>query len=98
MAFNKKSLQNLQNKGRPKGGKNKFTDLKKSFLDAFEKIGGTDGLAIWAKDKRNRAAFYNIVSKLLPTQIKLDTPIVPDKIIFEHKIMEDPRKKKELKE
>lgn len=96
MAYNKKCLKNLtlSGKGRKKGAKNKFTDLKKSFLDAFEQIGGTEGLAKWAMDKRNRAAFYNIVSKLLPTQIRLDTPIVPDKIIFEHKIMDDPRKKK----
>lgn len=32
------------NTGRPKGAKNKFTNLKQSFLDAFVDLGGTEGL------------------------------------------------------
>jgi hypothetical protein len=55
--------------GRPKGSKDKFTDLKQAFLDAFEQTGGTEGLAEWAKNKDNKAQFYQMVTKLLPKQI-----------------------------
>ena len=58
-------------KGRPKGSKNKFTALKDTFLQAFEDIGGVDELANWGKQKENRTAFYQIISKMLPKEIEL---------------------------
>lgn len=67
----KKRIQNLlpnMGKGRKKGSLNKFTTLKDSFLYAFEKIGGKEGLAEWAKKPKNRGAFYAIVAKMLPNK------------------------------
>jgi len=58
--------------GRIKGSKNKFTGLKKSFLDAFEQTGGTEGLVKWAKAKNNKAQFYQMITKLLPKQVEGD--------------------------
>lgn len=65
--INPKSLKNLQKTGRPKGTKNKFTDLKASFLDAFEAAGGTEFIIAFAKDKRNQAAFLHMLARMLPT-------------------------------
>ena len=56
--------------GRPKGSKNKFTSLKQSFLDAFEQTGGTEGLKKWIQEnKRNRANFYQMVTRLFPQEV-----------------------------
>jgi len=67
-------------KGRPKGSNNKFTDLKQTFLDVFDKIEKeaeekehVDGLYDWAmKNSRNQGMFYQIISKMLPTNISAD--------------------------
>ena len=60
-----------RNPGRPKGSLNKFTTLKQSFLDAFEKTGGTRGLVKWTKTKdKNREAFYQMVTKLFPQEVE----------------------------
>ena len=57
-------------KGRPKGSKDKFTDLKNSFLEAFEKLGGVDALVEWAKKNANtKAQFYAMITKLFPRTI-----------------------------
>lgn len=59
------------NPGRPKGSKDKYTNLKKAFLEAFEKTGGTDGLVQWIKEnKRNRAIFYQMLTKLFPMTVE----------------------------
>ena len=59
--------------GRPKGSKNKFTDLKNAFLEAFEELNGTEGLVKWAKmNNRNRAQFYQMITKMLPSNVSLD--------------------------
>ena len=59
--------------GRPKGSKNKFTDLKNAFLEAFEELNGTEGLVKWAdKNDRNRAQFYQMITKMLPSNVSLD--------------------------
>ena len=66
--------------GRPKGSTNKFTDLKKAFLDTFEKIEKesrkkkrakkVDSLFEWAtKNPKNQGTFYQIISKMLPNSI-----------------------------
>ena len=69
--------------GRPKGAVNKFTSLKQSFLDAFEQTGGTEGLKKWIiENKRNRAMFYQMTTKLFPQEvshsgeIKTNDPLV----------------------
>ena len=82
----KKRIQNLlprMGRGRKKGSLNKFTTLKDSFLYAFEKIGGREGLAEWAKKPKNRGAFYAIVAKMLPS--KTDIGNLSGRIIFEIK-------------
>jgi hypothetical protein len=50
---------------------NKFTSLKQSFLDAFKKMGGTETLMAWAqKNDHNKAAFYQMVTRLFPQEVK----------------------------
>jgi len=58
--------------GRPKGAKNKIPkSLKESFLEVYEMLGGTKGLYQWAsKSEKNRAIYYQIVSKLLPQELE----------------------------
>lgn len=67
---------------RKKGSKNKFTALKDQFLNAFEAIGGEKELAAWAKDKRNRPAFYGMIAKMLPA--KIDADIREKKTVIMH--------------
>ena len=58
------------NPGRPKGSPNKFTTLKQAFLDAFEQTGGAAGLVDWIrKSERNRATFYQLVTRLFPQEV-----------------------------
>jgi hypothetical protein len=65
--------KSVYKKGRPKGLKNKFTDLKKEFLSAFETIGGGEELARWAQNKRNRTAFYGMIAKMLPKEVNVES-------------------------
>lgn len=58
--------------GRPKGTRNKFTNLRESFLNAFEEIGGEEELANWAMQQRNRAIFYKMIAQMLPRNIDVD--------------------------
>jgi len=63
------------NPGRPKGAKNKFTSLRSSFLEVFEKLGGTQGLLDWcARSSKNQAQFYSWVTKMLPSGIEISSP------------------------
>ena len=58
--------------GREKGSHNQFTSLKDSFVDAFksDELNGTEGLITWAKKSdRNRATFYQMITKMLPTNV-----------------------------
>jgi hypothetical protein len=56
--------------GRPKGVKNKLTNLREAVLEAFDQVGGTEYLARLANGTQSdRAAFIGLVSKVLPTQI-----------------------------
>ncbi len=53
--------------GRPKGSVNKFTNLKNSFLEVYEDIGGTEGLKTWVNEnKLNKRLFYQWITRLLP--------------------------------
>jgi hypothetical protein len=59
------------NPGKQKGTTSKFTSLKQSFLEAFEKTGGTAGLAAWINSSpRNRAVFYQLITKLFPQEVQ----------------------------
>ena len=65
-----KSGQSGNPDGRPRGSKNKFTNLKNDFLKAYEDIGGVEGLIVWIKEsKRNKAMFYQWLTKMLPTSL-----------------------------
>ena len=58
-------------KGRPKGAKDKFTDLKTSFLDVYKRMGGDDALLKWAtKDNQNMSTFYLMLKTMLPKEIQ----------------------------
>ena len=65
--------------GRQKGSTNKFTDLKQSFLDAFEKIEVESKkdekikslYELATKNDRNQMTFYQIISKMLPSNVTL---------------------------
>lgn len=67
--------------GRPKGSTNKFTDLKKSFLDVFEKIekeGAKKNSKVktfydWATiNTKNQGLFYQMISKMLPSNVGIE--------------------------
>ena len=66
--------------GRPKGTVNKFTSLKKAFIQAFDKLGGTEQLVHWAEyDNANLRVFYQMVARMLPREISLgDLDIKPN--------------------
>ena len=71
MAIHPNSKKNLK-KGRPKGAKNKFTNLKDSFLKAYEAkdgFGGDEALIKYAK--KDPDTFLNMVTKLFPKDIKV---------------------------
>lgn len=54
--------------GRQKGSQNKTTvAVKEAFREAFELLGGTQALVVWAAD--NPTQFYQLYSKLIPTEI-----------------------------
>ena len=80
MANPKPKLSNLTNKGkgRVKGSKNKFTDIKKSFLEAFDRLGGVDALVSWGSKEKNRALFYQLVVRLVPKELEIDADIGND--------------------
>lgn len=56
--------------GRQKGSLNKTSlNVKEAVLRVYEKIGGDDAFAEWAKD--NKTEFYKITAKLIPRDIEL---------------------------
>lgn len=60
---------NKLGRGRPRGSKNRFSTLKASFIEAYEKLGGTRGLLKWIKENpKNKAAFYHDLVRLIPTR------------------------------
>ena len=56
--------------GRPKGSRNKFTQLCDEFLLAFEEVGGREALVKWAES--NPDQFYRLVVQLLPKERTVD--------------------------
>lgn len=72
--------------GRSKGTPNKTTvAVKEAFRDAFDDLGGVPALVEWAK--KNPTQFYQLYSKLLPTEVdatisgKADAPAVKVQIV-----------------
>ena len=56
--------------GRPKGVKNRLTNLREAVLEAFDTVGGPEYLVKLANGTQSdRAAFVSLVSKVLPTQV-----------------------------
>lgn len=79
----KRGNPNLPNPGpgRPKGSRNKFTDLKQAYLNVFEKIekeslkkdSGVKSFFEWAtKNNRNQGMFYQMISKMLPSNVSME--------------------------
>lgn len=57
--------------GRPKGVKNRLTNLRDAVLEAFDTVGGPAYLVQLAQGTQSdRAAFVSLVSKVLPTQVQ----------------------------
>lgn len=58
--------------GRAKGTPNKLSStVKENVIAVFNRLEGTAGMAKWAKE--NPTAFYQIYSKLLPTEVEQKT-------------------------
>lgn len=56
--------------GRPRGVKNKLTNLRDAVIEAFDRVGGVDYLVKLANGTQSdRAAFTSLMNKVLPTQI-----------------------------
>lgn len=56
--------------GRPRGVRNKLTDLRTAVLEAFETVGGAAYLVKLAEGTQSdRAAFVSLMNKVLPTQV-----------------------------
>lgn len=56
--------------GRPKGVRNKLTNLRDAVIEAFDRVGGVDYLVKLANGTQSdRAAFTSLMNKVLPTQI-----------------------------
>lgn len=71
------------NPGRPFGSKNKFTDLRNAFLDAFNDMGGAEELMRWGKLAKNRQFFYGMIAKMLPKEMILAAqPDAPENLPF----------------
>ncbi len=79
-----------ENAGRKKGTPNKITtDIKQFYLDILNhvKMEGLEGAAtVFSKNDRNKITFYQIISKMLPTNMTVDgnldlTYIVSDKFL-----------------
>lgn len=76
--------------GRKKGTPNKFTNLKQAFLDVYEKIEKQSmedervkSLYKWAiKNDKNQGMFYQMISKMLPSNVTVDNKM-PEKFIIE---------------
>ncbi len=67
--------------GRKRGTKNKFTvSAKKAFEEAFDELGGAEGLTKWAID--NQTDFYKLYARLIPVDVKPDEEFTSFEIII----------------
>ena len=61
--------------GRPKGVRNKYTDLKQSFLQVFDALNPTEQCEhLMERARENPKDYYTIVSKLFPQRTELSGP------------------------
>lgn len=65
----------VRSPGRGKGTKNKFTELKTAFLNAFQHVGGEQYLIEFAMQKSNRTAFLQMIAKMLPNKVEADVSV-----------------------
>jgi hypothetical protein len=57
--------------GRPKGVRNKLTNLRDAVIEAFDRVGGADYLVKLANGTQSdRTAFVSLMNKVLPTQVQ----------------------------
>ena len=86
-----KSPKERRHKGSANSGRNyqkknvykSFRSLKESFVDVFDKLGGSEGLYKFVKKSQaNRRMFYTMVSKMLPKEIALTTLDTPEALPF----------------
>jgi hypothetical protein len=70
--------------GRPKGCPNKFTSLKESVLEVYQRMGGTQALFDWAsKSDRNRHDFFAWMLSMLPKdQVLKIEEMIPKKVVI----------------
>lgn len=60
--------------GRPKGARNKITTTaKENMLAVFESLGGTKGMAEWARS--NQSDYYKIYARLVPQQVDIEANV-----------------------
>ncbi|MDA8561022.1 DUF5681 domain-containing protein [Nitrospinae bacterium] len=55
--------------GRASGSKNRFTALKEAFIEAFDGIGGVEGLIAWARNNPDK--FYPLLARLFPKEAEV---------------------------
>tara|TARA_B100000686_G_scaffold259583_1_gene272087 strand:- start:28 stop:375 length:348 start_codon:yes stop_codon:yes gene_type:complete len=73
---NKQRVKNLRKgpgPGRPKGMQNKFSGFRQDLYEAYQKNGGVEWLARWAKKQPTQ--FMQIMSKLLPKVVESSVEI-----------------------
>jgi len=59
-----------ENSGRKAGVPNKLSStVKENVIAVFEQLGGVDHMTKWAQENPNN--FYNIYSKIMPTQTEI---------------------------
>jgi hypothetical protein len=83
--------------GRPKGCPNKFTNLKESVLEVYQRMGGTQALFDWAsKSDRNRHDFFAWMLSMLPKdQVLKIEEMIPKKVVireYDDKPKDEPTK------
>lgn len=75
---------------KPKGAVNKLTkSAREAYQAAFESIGGTDSLAVWAK--ANKTEFYKLYARLIPVEHVGEGGEGPIQTVVKH-IYEDAQK------
>ena len=82
------------NPGRPKGSRDKFTSLKDAFINAFNEVGGERELVRLAKkSERNKAQFFQMITKMLPSSVDMDVKGRIEAVIVSDKFLQDVNKK-----
>jgi hypothetical protein len=59
--------------GRPVGSKSKLQQVKADFFEAFQRLGGIEGLVDWVnEDPKHRGDFYRLLVQMLPRDMTLE--------------------------